>query len=70
MSGATLGDDNLGLAIGADVNFAELICHSWILILSDEFFLKIFAENLRASEQRFAPLKKGAHAFGAVGSRL
>jgi hypothetical protein len=31
---AGLGDDDLRFAIAADVNFTELICHSWILILS------------------------------------
>jgi hypothetical protein len=56
LSGAALGDDNLGFAIAADVNFAELICHSWALILLDDFFLNICAENSRASEQRLALL--------------
>jgi hypothetical protein len=70
LSGTALGDDNLRFAIGADVNFAELICHSWILILSDDFVLKICAEHSRAPKQRSALLEKGAHAFGAVGSRL
>src|SRR5579862_1457108 len=70
LSGAGLGDDDLGLAIAADINFAELICHSWILILSDDLSLEICAESLRAPEQRFALLQESAHAFGAVGSRL
>jgi hypothetical protein len=69
LAGAALGDDDLRFAVATDINFAELICHSWILILSDDLSLSL-RRSSRASEQRFALLEKSADAFGAVGSRL